>query len=259
MPLGIAEAARRRGRCPRGCSRRRRRSAAQPRARPAPSRSRPRRRRSRAPRRPARSARRRRASRRPARPRGPHSRAWRPRRRWSSRPPGTRPRPPPSPWRHPRRSEAGGARQAGAATAAGRTGSAARCPVRGSCDEPTPEPGRGARAPGDLSPAILRCAHARPRPAITGVARPCQRARRAGATRRGSTCGPEPCAAPPRRGRSGQDGPVAAPVGGRRGMPDRLGGRRRVRDGARHSPACMRCAPRCSAVSGICRARSATR
>ena len=135
---------RRRGRCPRGCSRRPRRSAAQRPARPAPSRSRPRRRPSRAPRRPWRSARPRRASRRPAHPRGPRSRASRPRPRWWSRPRETQPRPRLSPWPRPRRSEAGGGRRGGAATAAGRSGSGGLLSVRRSCHESTPP--RGSRA-----------------------------------------------------------------------------------------------------------------
>jgi hypothetical protein len=90
-----------------------------------------------------------------------------------------------------------------------------------------------------------------------GFARSYPRARRAGATRRGSARGPEPRAGSPRRGGSRQDLPASAPVGRRGGMPDRPGGGCRVRDGARiRGPAC---AVRADARASRASAESAAR
>src|SRR4051794_4706148 len=129
---------RRCGRCPRGCSRRRPRSAARLPARPAPSRSPPRHRPSRGPRRLWRSAPRRRASRHPARPRGRRSPTCPPRRRSWSRRRGTRPRRPLWPSPRPTHWEAEAGHLGGAVTAADRTGPEDRLFVKWSFDEPTP-------------------------------------------------------------------------------------------------------------------------
>ena len=190
----------------------------------AAARSRPRRRRSRGPRRRVRSARPRRASPRPE-PRGRRNPARRRRRRWWSRRRRTRRRRRLAPWRHPRRSEAGAGRRDGAATAAGRTGSAARYRVRGACDEPTP------RRSADSSPrdnAAMLDAHA----SSALVDRVSERAALDQLVA-GVRAGREPGAGPPRRGGSRQDRAAAAPVGARGRMPDRSRGGRRVRDGAR--------------------------
>ena len=261
VPVGIPEPPGGRDRCPRGCSRPLPRSATQPRARAAPCRSRPPRRPSRAPRPLSRSGTPRRASRRQAPAPRPQSPTSRPRPRWWSQPPGTRPRPRSAPSPHPRRWGAGGGHRDGAATAAGRNGYGDRWSVRGPCGKPTPARIRRTRLP--AAPSALARDNARKSMLdahrSSGVGRSCRRARRARTTRGGSARGPESRAGPPRRGGGRQDRPAPAPVGSCGRMPDRPGGRRRVRDGARvRRPAC---AVRADARRGssACRARSAMR
>jgi len=125
---------------------------------------------------------------------------------------------------------------------------------------PGPQPRLLNTVPTEL-PRLLRSRGRVPRGACgmlaVGFARSCPRARRAGATRRGSARGPEPRAGSPRRGGSRQDLPASAPVGRRGGMPDRPGGGCRVRDGARiRGPAC---AVRADARASRASAESAAR
>ena len=85
---------------------------------------------------------------------------------------------------------------------------------------PGPQPRLLNTVPTEL-PRLLRSRGRVPRGACgmlaVGFARSCPRARRAGATRRGSARGPEPRAGSPRRGGSRQDLPASAPVGRRGG------------------------------------------